>query len=140
MKKIFFVRRIETFRSFFSREKFLCDADQSDRNFRQQRIGFTTNQRLRIRFRFVSQIEEKFFSFCQIGFRSDYTLARYKSSLHSLIYDHAKNYLVKNLRVGSNRENRKKNERKTFDQFFFSIPMKSPNSLIGRTWALAEFI
>ena len=31
----------------------------------------------------------------------DYTLARYKSTLHSLIYDHAKTYLVKNLRVTS---------------------------------------
>ena len=29
----------------------------------------------------------------------DYTLARYKPTLHSLIYDHAKKYLVKNLRV-----------------------------------------
>lgn len=29
----------------------------------------------------------------------DYTLARYKPTLHSLIYDHAKKYLVQNLRV-----------------------------------------
>jgi hypothetical protein len=29
----------------------------------------------------------------------DYTLARYKPTLHSLIYDHAKKFLVKNLRV-----------------------------------------
>ncbi|CAF1147881.1 unnamed protein product [Adineta steineri] len=32
------------------------------------------------------------------GFDFDYTLARYKSTLHSLIYDHTKAYLVKNLR------------------------------------------
>ncbi|CAF4082909.1 unnamed protein product [Rotaria sordida] len=32
------------------------------------------------------------------GFDFDYTLARYKSSLHSLIYDHAKEFLVKNLK------------------------------------------
>ncbi|CAF3619608.1 unnamed protein product [Rotaria sordida] len=32
------------------------------------------------------------------GFDFDYTLARYKSTLHSLIYDHTKEYLVKNLR------------------------------------------
>ncbi|CAF2517704.1 unnamed protein product [Rotaria sp. Silwood2] len=32
------------------------------------------------------------------GFDFDYTLARYKSTLHSLIYDHAKKYLVKKLR------------------------------------------
>ncbi|CAF2368328.1 unnamed protein product [Rotaria sp. Silwood2] len=32
------------------------------------------------------------------GFDFDYTLARYKPALHSLIYDHAKTFLVKNLR------------------------------------------
>lgn len=32
-------------------------------------------------------------------FNLDYTLARYKSTLHSLIYDHAKTFLVKNFRV-----------------------------------------
>ena len=32
-------------------------------------------------------------------FNLDYTLARYKPSLHTLIYDHAKTFLVKNLRV-----------------------------------------
>jgi len=32
------------------------------------------------------------------GFDFDYTLARYKSTLHSLIYDHAKTFLVKNFR------------------------------------------
>ncbi|CAF1213104.1 unnamed protein product [Rotaria sp. Silwood1] len=32
------------------------------------------------------------------GFDFDYTLARYKSTLHSLIYDHAKKYLVNTLR------------------------------------------
>jgi len=32
------------------------------------------------------------------GFDFDYTLARYKSTLHSLIYDHGKRYLVKTLR------------------------------------------
>lgn len=32
------------------------------------------------------------------GFDFDYTLARYKPTLHSLIYDHAKSYLVKKLR------------------------------------------
>ena len=32
----------------------------------------------------------------------DYTLARYKPALHTLIYDHAKTLLVKNLRVRLN--------------------------------------
>ena len=32
----------------------------------------------------------------------DYTLARYKSTLHSLIYDHGKSFLVKNFRVNQN--------------------------------------
>ena len=32
-------------------------------------------------------------------FNIDYTLARYKPTLHTLIYDNAKTFLVKNLRV-----------------------------------------
>ena len=35
-------------------------------------------------------------------FYLDYTLARYKPTLHSLIYDKAKTFLVKKLRVSSN--------------------------------------
>jgi len=43
-------------------------------------------------------------------FNIDYTLARYKPTLHTLIYDNAKTFLVKNLRVrfiSSRKKNKK---------------------------------
>jgi hypothetical protein len=46
-------------------------------------------------YNFIYQRRKKKYFFFYI----DYTLARYKPTLHTLIYDHAKTFLVKNFRV-----------------------------------------
>ena len=79
----------------FSFEECSFSIDESQWHLCQQWTRSAKGQSLRIRFRFVCSV-------CPPGawrVDLDYTLARYKPTLHSLIYDIAKTNLVKNFRV-----------------------------------------
>ena len=121
----------------FSRDSLLLSTHGSDRNLCQQRVELANDQSVRFWLRFVLEDGEKTNnSLRSCRFHVDYTLARYKPTLHSLIYDHAKRFLVKNFRVKSpprwwNREE---------VVLSFSIPMTWWTSAFDREWALEVYI